>query len=80
MRTESSVVNVLVICPLQIQTEVIPIMYPCHIRVGWAGGCEYPKLEEERLEADRVRAGRASINRERKTGILKSERILGIYK
>ena len=79
MRTESSVVTVLVICPLQIQTEVIPIMYPC-IRVGWAGGCEYPKLEEERLKADRVRAGRASINRERKTGILKSERILRIYK
>jgi hypothetical protein len=45
MRTESSVVNVLLICPLQIATEVIPIMCPCLAFLGRVLGAPKKPLE-----------------------------------
>ena len=65
MRTESSVVTVLVICPVQILTEVISSCIPsCYSRGlgGWLRISQ--KLEEARVEDDATeRADDQSIER-----------------
>ena len=48
--------------------------------MGWAGGCEYPKLEEERLEADATERADDQSNEKRASGMdadVTSERIRG---
>ena len=78
-RTESSGVTVLVIRPVQILADVktLHVFHP-EIRVGWAGGCEYQKLEEGRLKADRARASLRSIDRESiQHGLLTHESLNG---